>query len=106
MGAERGMGPRIREDTGRVGMTCGCRKRDGSPHPRGHGEGGEFFGNEILRLRYASLRMTYGGKGEGNFRRETVYVYRNYWPVPSKKRRGLSIISLSTALSETPNSRI
>ena len=69
-------------------------------------EGGEFFGNEILRLRYASLRMTYGGKGEGNFRRETVYVYRNYWPVPSKKRRGLSIISLSTALSETPNSRI
>ena len=43
MGEGIGMGPRMREDTG----------------------GGEFFGNEILRLRYASLRMTYGGKGEG-----------------------------------------
>ena len=37
-GQDEGMGPRIREDTGRGGKTCGWRKGDGS-HTRGQDEG-------------------------------------------------------------------
>ena len=69
-----------------LGMTCGSRGGDGSPHARGDGEGGvdgdgRFVnrpygerrreGNKIPRLCFAALGMTCGwGRGMGPRMRE------------------------------------
>ena len=52
-GSWRGMGPRLREDTG--------RERDGSPHARGHGEGEGWV---------PACARTRGGRGMGPRMRE------------------------------------
>ena len=69
VGERGGMGPRIREDTGRGSgfvprlrggrvSTRGWRREDGSPHARGHG-GGCWF----LCLLLAIVRFPRGGRG-------------------------------------------